>query len=54
MSDCNNRRTSVSTLMGAAVLDADGKAFGQVREFAVAPLTDSSRVEALVIRLAHA
>jgi magnesium transporter len=49
-----NARTSVSALMGASVLDAEGKAFGQVREFAVAPLTDSSRVEALVVRLAHA
>ena len=49
-----NQRTSVSALMGASVLDADGNAFGQVREFAVAPLTDSSRVEALVVRLANA
>jgi len=41
----------VSALMGVSVLDAEGKAFGRVREFAVAPLTDSSRVEALVLRL---
>jgi magnesium transporter len=54
MSNGNSQRTSVSALMGTPVLDADGKAFGQVREFAVAPLTDSSRVEALVVRLAHA
>jgi len=54
MSNGGNQRTSVSALMGTSVLDADGKAFGQVREFAVAPLTDSSRVEALVVRLAHA
>ncbi len=54
MSNGNSQRTSVSALMGTSVLDADGKAFGQVREFAVAPLTDSSRVEALVVRLAHA
>jgi CBS domain-containing protein/sporulation protein YlmC with PRC-barrel domain len=40
--------------MGTPVMDADGKAFGQVREFAVAPLVNSSRVEALVVRLAHA
>jgi magnesium transporter len=46
-----NHRTSVSALMGTSVLDAQGKAFGRVREFAVAPLTDSSRVEALVLRL---
>lgn len=49
-----NQRTSVSALLGTPVLDADGKAFGQVREFAVAPVTDSSRVEALVVRLAKA
>jgi CBS domain-containing protein len=40
--------------MGAPVLDAEGKGLGRVREFAVAPLTDSSRVEALVLRLASA
>ena len=51
MSALGNHRTSVSALMGAPVLDAHGKAFGRVREFAVAPLTDSSRVEALVLRL---
>ena len=54
MSILGNQRTSVSALMGAAVLDAEGKAFGRVREFAVAPLTDSSKVEALVVRLAKA
>jgi CBS domain-containing protein/sporulation protein YlmC with PRC-barrel domain len=46
-----NEKTSVSALMGTAVLDAEGKAFGTVREFAVVPLTDSSRVEGLVVRL---
>ncbi len=46
-----NHRTSVSALMGTAVLDADGKAVGRVREFAVAPLVDANRVEALVLRL---
>ena len=40
--------------MGTAVVGADGKAFGRVREFAVAPLTDATRVEALVVRLAKA
>ena len=51
MSTLGNHRTSVSTLMGVAVLDAQGKAFGRVREFAVAPQVDSGRVEALVLRL---
>ena len=54
MSTGGNQRTSVSTLMGTSVLDAEGRAFGQVREFAVAPLTDSSRVEALVVRMVGA
>jgi magnesium transporter len=40
--------------MGVSVLDAEGRTLGRVREFAVAPLTDSSRVEALVLRLADA
>jgi len=39
--------------MGVSVLDEHGKALGRVREFAVAPLTDSSRVEALVLRLVN-
>lgn len=40
--------------MGTSVLAVDGRTLGQVREFAVAPLTDSSRVQALVVRLASA
>ena len=52
MSTGTNHRTSVSALMGTSVLAADGTPFGQVREFAVAPLVDSSRVEALVVRRA--
>lgn len=54
MSTNGNHRTSVSALLGTSVLDADGRALGYVREFAVAPLTDSSRVEALVVRLSAA
>ena len=38
--------------MGVAVLDSEGKAFGRVREFAVAPQVDSGHVQALVLRLA--
>jgi magnesium transporter len=47
-----NQRTSVSTLLGAAVFRAEGGEFGHVREFAVAPLVDSSRVEGFVVRAA--
>jgi magnesium transporter len=45
-----NQRTSVSTLLGVTVYRAEGGAFGRVREFAVAPLVDASRVEALVVQ----
>ncbi len=51
MSTLGNTRTSVSALIGAPVMDADGKALGRVREFAVSPQVDASRVEALVVRL---
>ena len=54
MSALGNHRTSVSALMGVSVLDAEGRTLGRVRELAVAPLTDSSRVEALVLKLASA
>ena len=43
-------RTSVSTLMGVAILDEGGRAFGRVREFAVAPQVDATRVLGLVVR----
>jgi CBS domain-containing protein len=48
-----NHRTSVAMLLGATVYRAGGGAFGRVREFAVAPLVDASRVEALVVQGAH-
>jgi sporulation protein YlmC with PRC-barrel domain len=48
-----NQRTSVATLLGATIYRASGVAFGRVREFAVAPLADSSRVEALVLQTAQ-
>jgi len=54
MSVYTNERTSVSTLMGMPILDAQGHAFGRVREFAVAPLDDATRVRALVVRRANA
>ncbi len=47
-------RTSVSALMGAPVIDADGKTFGRVSEFAVAPLVDAGRVKGLVVKRANA
>src|ERR1700709_2820463 len=43
-------RTSVSTLMGAAVFDASGVLFGHVREFAVDSAADVHQVHALVVR----
>src|ERR1700721_3003680 len=49
-----NQRTSVSALMGTAVVDAKGSAFGHVREFAVAPSVDASHVYGMVVRLASA
>ena len=45
-----NHRTTVSTLMGTAVIDAQGSAFGHVREFAVAPSTDSAHVHGFVLK----
>ncbi len=45
-----SQRTSVSALLGAPVFRASGSELGRVREFAVSPLVDSSRVQALVLR----
>ena len=45
-----NYRTSVSALMGVAVMGHDGKAIGRVAEFAVLPMTDACHVEALLLR----
>jgi CBS domain-containing protein/sporulation protein YlmC with PRC-barrel domain len=49
-----NHRTSVSALMGATVVDAQGSAFGHVREFAVAPAVDASHVYGMVVKLTSA
>jgi magnesium transporter len=49
-----NHRTSVSALMGTAVVDAHGSAFGHVREFAVVPSVDASHVYGMVLKLASA
>ena len=49
-----NQRTSVSTLLGASIFRAEGGEFGRVREFAVSPLIDASKVEGLVVQAAGA
>ena len=49
-----NQKTSVSALMGAAVVDAKGSTFGHVREFAVAPSVDAAHVHGIVLKLASA
>ena len=54
MSTLGNQRTSVSALMGAAVHDARGGLLGRVREFAVSPQVDATRVQALVVTRADA
>jgi flagellar motility protein MotE (MotC chaperone)/sporulation protein YlmC with PRC-barrel domain len=45
-----NQRTSVSTLMGASVTDAQGALYGRVSEFLVAPDISTSQVHGLVLR----
>ncbi len=50
MSTLGNHRTSVSALMGMPIRSPDGQPFGHVREFAVSPQTDATRVHALVVR----
>ena len=47
-----NLRTSVASLMGTTILKAEGGEFGRVREFAVAPMVDASKVEGFVVRAA--
>jgi magnesium transporter len=49
-----NHKTSVSALMGSAVVDAQGGAFGHVRELAVAPSVDAAHVHGVVLKLASA
>ena len=45
-----NHRTTVSALMGTAVIDAHGATFGHVREVAVAPSVDSAHVHGIVLK----
>lgn len=45
-----NKRTSVSALMGASVIDDRGAVYGRVREFIVSPEVATSQVHGLVLR----
>ena len=45
-----NHRTSVSALMGASVLDAQGKLYGRVTELAVLPVVDAIHIHGMVVR----
>ncbi len=45
-----NHRTSVSSLVGTSVIDAQGSAFGHVKELAVSPIEDGTHVYGMVIR----
>ena len=45
-----NHRTSVSSLVGTSVIDAQGSAFGHVKELAVSPIADAVHVYGMVIR----
>lgn len=46
-----NHKTTVSALLGTPVRDAQGAMLGRVREFAVMPGGDSSRVLGLILKL---
>ncbi len=54
MTKHGNHRTSVSALMGSAVVDAQGGTIGHVREFAVAPSVDAAHVHGIVLKLSAA
>ena len=49
-----NQKTSVSALMGSAVVDAQGSTVGHVREFAVAPSIDAAHIHGIVLKLSSA
>jgi CBS domain-containing protein/sporulation protein YlmC with PRC-barrel domain len=49
-----NQKTSVSALMGSAVIDARGGTVGHVREFAVAPSVDAAHIHGIVLKLSSA
>jgi magnesium transporter len=50
MTKQGNHKTSVSALMGSAVIDFQGATFGHVREIAVAPSVDSVHVHGIVLK----
>jgi len=50
----NQQRTSVSTLLGSAVIDAEGNTLGHVREFAVAPDRDTAHIYGVLLKLISA
>ncbi|HXC96122.1 MAG TPA: CBS domain-containing protein [Edaphobacter sp.] len=50
----NQQRTSVSTLLGSAVIDAEGNTLGHVREFAVAPDRDTAHIHGVLLKLISA
>jgi magnesium transporter len=51
MTKQGNHKTTVATLVGVPVRDAAGTAIGRVREFAVLPSRDASRVHGLILKL---
>lgn len=51
MSRCGPDKTTVASLVGASVRDSGGAIIGRVREFAVSPSRDASRVYGLVLKL---
>jgi magnesium transporter len=54
MTKTANQTTSVSALMGTAVVDEKGSVLGRVRELAVSTDADTSRIFAFVLKLASA
>jgi len=50
MAALENSATSVSTLVGMSVVDASGKSYGRVHEFAVDVARDAAHVGALILR----
>ena len=48
---CGPNKTTVASLVGAPVRDSAGAVIGHVREFAVSPSRDASRVYGLVLKL---
>jgi len=50
MTKHTNHKTSVSSLVGASVIDAEGKSFGRVKELAFSPIEDAVHVRAMIVR----